>query len=66
MGVPRVTQGHQQCHHLITFNINYSWCGYMSAYGPVDVIIIPKPHHLLLHLNPDWLYLSGTTLPRLS
>jgi len=23
---------------------------------------IPKPHHLLPHLNPDWLYLSGTRL----
>ena len=21
---------------------------------------IPKPHHLLPHLNPDWFYLSGT------
>ena len=27
---------------------------------------IPKPHHLLPHLNPDWFYLSGTGLPRLS
>ena len=26
----------------------------------------PKPHHLLPHLNPDWFYLSGTGLPRLS
>jgi len=24
------------------------------------------PHHLLPHLNPDWFYLSGTGLPRLS
>ena len=24
---------------------------------------IPKPHHLLPHLNPDWFYLSGTGLP---
>jgi len=22
-------------------------------------------HHLLPHLNPDWFYLSGTSLPRL-
>jgi len=29
--------------------------------------VIPKPHRLLPHLNPDWFYLSGTTgLPRLS
>ena len=27
---------------------------------------IPEPHHLLPHLNPDWFYLSGTGLPRLS
>jgi len=27
---------------------------------------IPKPSHLLPHLNPDWFYLSGTSLPRLS
>ena len=27
---------------------------------------IPKPDHLLPHLNPDWFYLSGTGLPRLS
>ena len=27
---------------------------------------IPKLHHLLPQLNPDWLYLSGTGLPRLS
>ena len=26
----------------------------------------PKPRHLLPHLNPDWFYLSGTGLPRLS
>jgi len=24
------------------------------------------PHHLLLHRNPDWFYLSGAGLPRLS
>jgi len=27
---------------------------------------IPEPHHLLPHLNPEWFYLSGTGLPRLS
>ena len=49
------------------------WCGYLSAarcrlfaYGPADAIAIPKPHHLLPHLNPDWFYLSGTGLPRLA
>ena len=38
----------------------------MFAYGPADATVIPKPHHLLPHLNPDWFYLSGTGLPRLS
>jgi len=26
----------------------------------------PNPRHLMLHLNPDWFYLSGIGLPRLS
>jgi len=49
------------------------WCGYLSgarcrlfAYGPADATAIPKHHHLLPHLNPDWLHLSVTSLPRLS
>jgi len=49
------------------------WCGYLSgarcrlfAYGPADATAIPKPRHLLPHLNPDWFYFSGTVLPRLS
>ena len=49
------------------------WCGYLSgarcrlfAYGPADATsCIPKPDHLLPHLNPDWFYLFGTSLPRL-
>ena len=47
------------------------WRGYLSrarcrlAYDPADATAIPKLY-LLPHLNPDWLYLSGTGLPRLS
>jgi len=48
-------------------------CGYLSAVrcrlfacGPTDATSITKPHHLLPHLNPDWFYLSGTSLRRLS
>jgi len=26
----------------------------LFAYGPADVTAIPKPHHLLPHLNPNW------------
>jgi len=36
------------------------------AYGPADATAIPKPHHLLSHINPDWFYLSRVGLPRLS
>ena len=28
--------------------------------------LMPKPHRLLPSLNPDWFYLSGTSIPRLS
>ena len=49
------------------------WCGYLSgarcrlfAYGPADATAIPKPRQLLPHWNPDWFYLSGTCLLRLS
>ena len=49
------------------------WCSYLSgarcrlfACGPADATANPKPHHILPHLNPDWFYLSGTGLPRLS
>ena len=48
------------------------WCCYLSgarcrlfACGPADATAIPKPHHLLLHLNRYWFYLSDTGLPRL-
>jgi len=37
-----------------------------TNYGPADAAAIPKPHHLLCHLNSDWFYLSGTSLVRLS
>jgi len=26
----------------------------LFAYGPADATAVPKPHHLLPHLNPDW------------
>jgi len=47
------------------------WCGCLPgarcrlfAYGPPDATAIPKS--VVSHLNPDWFYLSGTGLPRLS
>jgi len=36
------------------------------VYGPADATAFAKIRHLLPHLNPDWFYLSGTSLPRLS
>jgi len=32
----------------------------LFAHGPADATAVPKPHHLLPQLNPDWFYLSGT------
>ena len=43
------------CSEVQTVRIWSSWCH-----------SIPKPYNLLPHLNPDWFYLSGTGLPRLS
>ena len=65
--------GHQE-EHLARKNwMMWCWCGYLSGarcrlftYGPADATAIPKSCHLLPHLNPDWFYLSGTGLPRLS
>jgi len=47
---------------------------WLSVWSEVQIVCIcsswchciPKPHHFLPHLNPDWFYLSGTSLPRLS
>jgi len=47
---------------------------WLSVWSEVQIVCmwsswcqcIPKPHHLLLHLNPDWFYLSGAGLLRLS
>ena len=48
------------------------WFGYLSgarcrlfAYGPADATASQNPI-ISSHLNPDWFYLSGTGLPRLS
>ena len=64
--------GRQEEHPACKNLVMRCWCGYLSgarcrlfAYGPADAAAIPKPHHLLPHLNPDRFYLSGTGLPRL-
>jgi len=38
----------------------------LFACGLADATAIPKLQHLLPHLNPDWFYLSSTSLPRWS
>jgi len=63
-------------HHTTTTTTpvqRLSRCGYLSearcilfAHGPADATAIPKPYYLLPHLNPDWFYLSRTSLPWLS
>jgi len=64
---------HQQEHSACKNWVIRCWCAHLTgarcrlfAYGPADATAIPKPHHLLSRLNPDWFYLSGTGLPRLS
>jgi len=49
------------------------WCGYLSgarcrlfAYGPANATASENPIISCLILSPDWFYLSGTGLPRLS
>ena len=54
--------GHQKEHPACKNRVMMCWCGYLSAvrcklfaYGPADATAIPKCHHLLPHLDPDWL-----------
>jgi len=47
---------------------------WLSVWSEVQIVCmwsswchcIPKPHRLLPHSNPDWFYLSGIGLPKLS
>jgi len=64
--------GRQKEHPACKNWVMRCWRGYqpgvryrLFAYGPADATAILKPH-LLPYLNPDWFYLSGTSLPRLS
>ena len=52
--------GHEEEHPACKYSVVRCWCGYLSgtrcrlfAYGLADATAIPKPHHLLPHLNPD-------------
>ena len=60
---------HPACEHCMM----RCWCGCVSgarcrlfAYGPADATAIPKNPVISTNLNPDWCYLSGTGLHRLS
>ena len=53
--------GHQEKHPACKNRVMGCWYGYLSgvrcrlfACGPDDATAIPKPHHLLPHLNPDF------------
>ena len=63
--------GHQEEHPVCKNRVMRCWHGYLSAakcrlfaHGPADATVTPKPHYIVLHLNPEWFYLSGTGLPR--
>jgi len=65
--------GRQEEHPACKNRVMRCWCGYLTAvrcrlfaHGPADATAIPKPHHFSPHVNPDWFYLSGSGLPRLS
>ena len=65
--------GHQE-EHLACKKLSDEVLVLFSAWSEVQIVCILssrchcilKPHHFLPHLNPDWFYLSGTSLPRLS
>ena len=64
--------------HARIFDTFYEWKSSMGEVLSVNhwfsqdfllgclCLAIPKPHHHLPHLKPDWFYLSGTGLTRLS
>ena len=54
--------GHQEEHAACKKLVMRCWCGCLSgarcrlfAYCPADATAVPKPHHLLPRLNPDYL-----------
>jgi len=65
--------GRQEEHPVCNNWVMRCWCGYLYgarcrlfALSSSWCHCIPKPRHLLPHLNPDWFYLSGIGLLRLS
>jgi len=68
----------QQCQSTEGKSVMGCWCDclsiYLSIWSEVQIICIwsswchcmPKPHNFLPLLHPDWFYLSGTSLSRLS
>ena len=59
--------GYQEEHPVCKNWVMRCWCGYLYTarcrffgYGPADATA--SQNHLLPRLNPDWFYLSGTSL----
>jgi len=62
--------GRQEQHPTGKSLVMGCWYGYLSggrcrlfAYVPANPTAIPKPYHFLPHLNPDWFYCFGNSLP---
>ena len=62
-----------KCYAMVAQGLWLVWLGPTCLERGADCLhmvqlmpLHPKPHHLLPYLNPDWFYLSGTSLPRLS
>ena len=65
--------GHEEEHPACKYSVVRCWCGYLSgarcrlfAYGLADATAIPKPHHLLPHLNPDCFSVFAFLIPAYS
>ena len=57
----------QKCVWIILLKMTF-WISQCSTdcLHVVQTMPLHPPNYLLPHLNPDWFYLSGTSLPRLS
>ena len=63
--------GRQEEHPACKNCMMRCWCGHLEQGADCLHMVqlmpcIPKTRHLLPHINPDWFYLYGTGLPRLS
>ena len=54
------------CGVCVVICLEWGAYGYAYAYASADATAISEPHHLFPLLNPDWFYLSRTSLHRSS